>query len=160
MTQETEQQYVERRLREDNADNYRKEYRQSESIARAKREAQEDKELAERTARLAHEKALLDNAKLLSDVEDCSICGHSVAKTAVMHNIYGTEDRCIRKPRLAKASGIITEDAWDMLSDVEKTNGFVIRGGATLAAAKILKANTDNKINVNAPNVFGQKLFI
>jgi len=138
------------------------EYQTTEALCKqqASREAQDAKEIAARTERLAQEKALEANAKSLRDVETCPVCGTEVAKTAVMHNIYGTEDRCIRKPRLAKASGIITEDAWDMLSDVEKTNGFVIRGGATLAAAKILKANTDNKINVNAPNVFGQKLFI
>jgi DNA repair exonuclease SbcCD ATPase subunit len=158
MTQETEEQFVERRMREDNADNYRKEYQQSQGIARAKQEAQDAKEIAARTERLAQEKALEANAKSLRDVETCPVCGTEVAKTAIVHHIYNTEDRCIRKPRLCKASGIITEDAWDMLSDAEKKNGFVIKGGATLAAVSTLKKNTDNNLNPNAANCFGQKL--
>jgi|ERR1017187_2837833 hypothetical protein len=156
---ETENQYIERRLREENTERLRQEYQESQRIARAKQEAQEAKELAERAARQAHEAALIVNAKLMSDNETCPVCGSDkIPRTAVMHNIYGTEDRCIRKPRLCKASGIITLDAWDMLTDAEKKNGYVMRGGATLAAAKLLKDNTDNKLNPNAANCFGMKL--
>lgn len=136
------------------------EYQTAEALRKqqASRDAETAKDNAARSERLAQEKALQANAKSLRDVETCPVCGTEVAKTAIVHNIYNTDDRCIRKPRLCKASGIITEDAWDMLSDAEKKNGFVIKGGATLAAVKTLKDHTDNKLNVNAPNVFGQNL--
>ena len=155
---ETEQQYVERRLREENTERFSKEYQESQRTARAKQEAQDAMESAKRTARLAQEKALEANAKSLRDVETCPVCGTEVAKTAIVHHIYNTEDRCIRKPRQAKASGIVTEDAWDMLTDDERKHGFVIKGGATLAAVKTLKENTPELIP-GAPNCFGQKLF-
>jgi hypothetical protein len=139
---------------------WEKEFQQSELLRKQReiREAEEAKSRAERDARAQFEKASSERRKINSDKENCLVCGTEVAKVAVVHDVYNTEDRCIRKPRQAKASGILTQDAWDLLVDDEKKNGFIIKGGATLAAVKLLKDHTPEVIPGGPPNTFGQRL--
>jgi hypothetical protein len=158
---ETEQQYVERRLREENTERFRKEFQQAEllRIAREKREAQEAKDRSERQAREKIETSAREARAINSDTETCLVCGTDrVPVAAICHFIYGTDSRCIRKPRAAKATGQLTEDQWDMLTDVEKRDGFIIEYGAGLRNVKVLKDNTPELIS-GAPNCYGQKLF-
>ncbi len=142
---ETEQQYIERRLREENTERFRKEFKQAE-LLRKQREARESEERAATVAREAREKineANREARSLNSVTETCPVCGtQRVPVAAVSHLIYGTDDMCIRKPKAAKASGQITPDAWDMLTENEKKNGYILQFGAMLANAKALKDNT------------------
>jgi hypothetical protein len=142
---ENEEQYIERRLREENTERFRKEFQQHEllRIAREKREAEEAKTLAQQTAREKVEEQERHARLINSDTETCLICGmHRVPVTAISHAIYDTDSRCIRKPRAAKACGQITLDAWDMLTEAEKNNGYIMKCGMVLTNEKVLKENT------------------
>ena len=142
---ETEAEYIERRLREENTERFRNEFAQHE-ILRKRREEQEAEEAREQLVRnqrerYEHESFVL--SETMSETETCPVCGtQRVPKVLVTHNVYGTEDKCIRKPREAKACGIITADAWEMLTDQEKCKGYILRNGASLFNAKVLKEVT------------------
>src|ERR1035438_5582319 len=139
---ETEQQFIERRLREENTERFRKEFQQSE-LLRKQREARDAEEAQAREAREKrekHEQDLCDNKKLLNDVERCPVCGTDrVPVVAVSHPIYGTDRLCIRKTRQAKACGLISPDAWDLLTDAERNSGYIIESGQALRNLKVLK---------------------
>lgn len=142
---ETEEQYIERRLREENTERFRKEFQQHEllRVAREKREAEEAKALAEREAREKAEASVREAQEINSKTETCRVCGtQRVSVAAISHPVYGTDSRCIRKPHAAKACGQITPDAWDMLTKDEKNNGYIIEYGMVLTNEKVLKENT------------------
>lgn len=158
---ETEQQYIERRLREENTERFRKEFQQSEllRISREKREAEEAKATAARQAREKIESASREARVITSETETCSVCGTDrVPTVAISHAIPNTDNKCIRKPKAALASGQITADAWDMLTETEKNNGYIIEFGMLLTNAKKLKDVTPELIS-GAPNCYGMKLF-
>src|SRR5216683_6994621 len=125
---ETEAQFIERRLREENTERFRKEFAQSE-VLRKRREitdAENAKELAARERRESINKASWENRQNQSKTVTCEVCGsQNVPEVAVSHVVWGTDDKCIRKPRVAKASGLLTQDQWDDLSPEEIKNGYV-----------------------------------
>jgi hypothetical protein len=158
---ETEEQYIERRLREENTDRFRKEFQQAEllRIAREKREAQEAKDRTEREKREKVEASVLEARKINSETETCRVCGtQRVPVAAISHPVFGTDNLCIRKPYAAKACGQITSDAWDMLTEAEKRDGYIIEFGIILTNEKVLKEHTPELIS-GPPNCYGQKLF-
>ena len=158
---ETEEQYVSRRLSEENAERFHKEFQQSEilRVRREAREAEEAKATAARQARDNIDALKRDVRAINSDTETCSVCGtNRVPVVALSHLVYGTDNRCVRKPHAAKAVGLITEDQWDMLSDDEKVKGFIVINGAQMHNEKVLKDNTPEIIS-GAPNCYGMKLF-
>lgn len=142
---ETEQQYIERRVREENTERFHQEFKQAEllRIAREKHEAEEAKATAERAAREKINAANREARAINSVTETCPVCGtQRVPVAAVSHAIYGTDNLCIRKPKAAKASGQLTQDQWDELTEAEQRNGFIVELGMMLANAKVLKDNT------------------
>src|ERR1035441_10104524 len=141
---ETEEQYVSRRLSEENAERFHKEFQQSE-ILRERRELREADEAKSTAARQERERIDALNRELRainSETEICSVCGtNRVPVAAISHPVYGTDNRCIRKPKAAKAIGLISPDAWDLLTDDEKTKGYIILQGTMMANEKQLKDN-------------------
>jgi hypothetical protein len=158
---ETEEQYVSRRLSEENAERFHKEFQQSE-ILRVRREAREAEEAKATAARQARDNVNRLRSELQvinSDTETCPVCGtNRVPVVAISHPVFGTNNRCIRKPKAAKAIGLVTPDAWDMLTDDEKTKGYIIIDGTMLSNEKMAKDNTPEPIS-GAPNCYGMKLF-
>ncbi len=158
---ETEQQYIERRLREENTERFRKDFQQAEllRIARENHEAEEAKALAERQAREKIEASVREARATNSAIETCPVCGtERVPVAAISHPVFGTDKRCIRNPKAAKAAGQLTEDQWDMLTEAEKRDGYIIEFGTILTNEKVLKEHTPDPIS-GAPNCYGQKLF-
>jgi hypothetical protein len=142
---ETEEQYINRRVREANVEQYRKEFQQSE-ILRKRREIVEAEEESNRVASVERDhinKLIMERRESNEDTMTCKVCGQqNVPKVAISHIVWNTDNRCIRKPKAAKASGLLTEDQWDSLSPDEKTNGYVIEYGAGLSNVQLLKEHT------------------
>lgn len=148
MTQETESQYIERRVREENTERFRKEFQQHELLRKAAeaREAEEAKNQAERTERGRVDEAARATRAANADTERCKVCGQEVPKACVSHIVYGTSNKCVRKVKAARACGIITQDAWETLTPEEIENGFIIPEGAVLQVESIYRSVTPELI--------------
>jgi hypothetical protein len=151
---ETEDQYVTRMLAEEKTEHYRNQYRHNQLLKKqADAQAAADAPaIAERERRF--EQMVLKEArkKENSDTETCPVCGlANIPKCAVSHPIYGTDDKCFRKPKEARYCGQLNTDQWDMLTGPEKNNGFILRGGEMLGNAARL-ASVTKEVAPGTPN--------
>jgi hypothetical protein len=129
MENETEAQYIERRIRETQTEIFKTEYaiQQKKRLADAEQALETAKWAAEHEARLKR-LASENEHRYISpqDRVECTVCGEMVDSLVACHT--SGNDICVRKPREAKMAGRITKDAWDALTEAERNNGYVIKG--------------------------------
>jgi hypothetical protein len=88
----------------------------------------------------------------------CSVCGVLVVPTASSH--VSGNNLCIRNPRAAKACGRISRDAYELLTDDQRKNGYIVKEVAmsTITDGSTGVMTVGDRANLLAGNVIDPAL--
>jgi hypothetical protein len=123
---------------------------------RAVESAKSSAELDARLERFNHEQSTRYTSP--ESVVVCSVCGGMTTEDAVCHT--NGADLCVRDPYKAKLCGRISKDAWDMLTEAEKSDGYIIQGvaGDRITDYSTGKSTTSDRANLLQGNVINSAL--